>query len=189
MFAEHGCDHRRVVGVSVAGGVREDRDARRRQRRLLEHLGEPRCAGATSGEWNAQATGSRRARTSRSAHHSTASSIAARGPETTVCVGALRFATTTSSLREQLLERLGRGIDGGHRAGLSGRRLAHEAAARLRQPQQVVLVEHSRRRRARRTRRSCGRRPSPARTPSAPQDMEVREVRRRRAPAGRRSSR
>ena len=41
MFSQHGCDHRRVVRVSVAGGVGEHRDTRRRQWRLLEHRDEP----------------------------------------------------------------------------------------------------------------------------------------------------
>ena len=44
-------------------------------------------AGATCGEWNAHATGSTAAPDSRSRHHSTASSIAARGPDSTVCAG------------------------------------------------------------------------------------------------------
>ena len=60
------------------------------------------AASATSAEWNAAATGNRVAFSPASERSRAARSMCGVGPDSTVCFGALRFATTTFSFSRSM---------------------------------------------------------------------------------------
>ena len=100
-----------------------------------------RCAGATSGEWNAQATGSRRARMSalrapRDRRLDHLDRARQHRPARRVAVGGDDLARG-----QQRLELVGRGVGCRHRAGLVGRGGGHRAPAGLRELQFGLPVD------------------------------------------------
>ena len=76
----------------------------------------------------------------------TNASTPARRPETTVCVGEFRFATTRSDPSRCGPQIVRRGVRRGHRAVGVGGLLTDEPAPSLGEPQQVVLRQAARRR-------------------------------------------
>ena len=150
----------------------------------------PLRAARRTDEWNAQATGSRRARTSRSAHHATAPlDRRAASPRRPSASGALTLATTTSTSASSASSASGAASIAGHRAALLA-----GASSRMKRPRasdsssRSSSLDARRPPPARRTRRSCGRRPSPARRRSRRRHGRQ-PGRSRRAPAGRRACR